>query len=97
MPVLKKFQLFQEPSDAPIPRRSGYTSKPANTSHSSAIRYLRDEDEERPLKMLEELVPAKCRSELYTNISGKGRPSSRTSIPLSGIRVQRDLIWKETQ
>lgn len=91
-------------ADTPIPHRSGYTSRPTKKSHGAyamggatpalSRTALRDsDDEERPFKRLDDvhvLVPPKERGELWTDISA--RPASE-GIPLSGIRVQRDVTW----
>ncbi|KAI0162104.1 hypothetical protein GGR57DRAFT_453141 [Xylariaceae sp. FL1272] len=108
-PVLKKLQRRPTGSDSPIPHRSVFTTRqPIKSSHnythtsdSSGRKYLKgDEDEERPLKTLDDvqkLVPAKSRGEFWIDISGRGRPASSAGIPLAGIRVQRDLHWKEIE
>ncbi|KAI1261709.1 hypothetical protein F5Y18DRAFT_197979 [Xylariaceae sp. FL1019] len=107
-PVVKKWQRRRTGSDSPIPHHAGFTSRQTikssrthtNTSESSGRNYLRgDEDEERPLNThlddVRKLVPPKCRGEFWIDISGRGRPASSPGIPLAGIRVQRDLHWKE--
>ncbi|KAI8632860.1 hypothetical protein F5Y19DRAFT_332140 [Xylariaceae sp. FL1651] len=107
VPVYKKLRGAPTPSDTPVPRRSGYTTKPSKKpsttyvkaeSDSAASRtHLREsDDEERPFKRLDDvqvLVPPKERETCWTAISSKARPQSAQDIPLGGIRVQRDVTW----
>ncbi|KAI3321639.1 hypothetical protein HD806DRAFT_159224 [Xylariaceae sp. AK1471] len=103
VPVYKRIRSKPTPSDTPIPRRSGYTTKPSKppnayvkaNSHSAASRTaLREsDDDERPFKRFDDihvLVPPKDRGDFWTDISA--RPASE-GIPMGGIRVQRDVTW----
>ncbi|KAI1328683.1 hypothetical protein F5Y16DRAFT_368369 [Xylariaceae sp. FL0255] len=96
--------------DAPIPQHhrrsaSGKAATLKKSAHAynvhaleTAGRGYRDEDEERPLKRFDDvptLVPAKSRGEFWTDIRGTRPPSSQMSIPVGGIRVQRDVTWEE--
>ncbi|KAI8948657.1 hypothetical protein F4801DRAFT_441755 [Xylaria longipes] len=109
VPVYKRLRSRPTTDDTPIPRRSGYTTKPSNKQSHTYVKggtnpaglsrtALRESDEEeRPFKRLDDiqvLVPAKERGEFWTDISA--RPASE-GIPMGGIRVQRDVTWNSEQ
>ncbi|KAI0453361.1 hypothetical protein F5B21DRAFT_287360 [Xylaria acuta] len=109
VPVYKRLRSRPTPDDAPIPHRSGYTTKPSKKQSHTYVKgginpagfsrtALRESDEdERPFKRFDDihvLVPAKERGEFWTDISA--RPASE-GIPLGGIRVQRDVTWNSEE
>ncbi|KAI0552407.1 hypothetical protein F4679DRAFT_88309 [Xylaria curta] len=108
VPVYKKLRRKPLPDDAPIPHRSGYTTKHSKKQSHTYVKggttpglsrtALRESDEEeRPFKRFDDvhvLVPAKERGEFWTDISA--RPASE-GIPLGGIRVQRDVTWNSEE
>ncbi|KAI1816134.1 hypothetical protein GGS20DRAFT_575689 [Poronia punctata] len=101
-PAYNKLYRRPMPSDSPIPRRSGYTTKPTKKKPSShfgkgisdlSSRLRESDDEERPFKRFDDihiLVPPKGRGEFWTNITA--RPAS-SGVEPGRIRVQRDVTW----